>query len=306
MTKRRNAFSLIELSIVILIIGILVAGVTQGSKLVRKMSISTAQSLTKSSPVNSIKDIVGWWETTLNDSFGGEQPEEDQNGGAGGVTTWHDLNPQSSTKNNATSASTTNNPGYTQDSKTTINGLPTLEFDGTNQYLRFDGTSLANSNYSIFIVEQRNTGTGNQRYIIGSTNSSSAANQLLHVGYRDDTNFSWRQYSNDYNISVAGFSSPISRIHAMVFDSAATSPKIHFINGSQQTLIGISNPATLDDSQGLTSYTNAAFGFYSPAPNTYYKGNVGEIIIFNRALKTEERRSIEEYLAKKWKIEISN
>ncbi|MFM2200490.1 MAG: hypothetical protein RL769_545, partial [Pseudomonadota bacterium] len=41
---RHQAFSLIELSIVILIIGILVAGVTQSSRLVNQIRLSTAQS----------------------------------------------------------------------------------------------------------------------------------------------------------------------------------------------------------------------------------------------------------------------
>lgn len=38
----KKAFSLIELSIVILIIGILVTGVTQSSRLVRQMKIASA------------------------------------------------------------------------------------------------------------------------------------------------------------------------------------------------------------------------------------------------------------------------
>lgn len=88
----------------------------------------------------------------------------------------------------------------------------------------------------------------------------------------------------------------------MVFNATASSPKIHFINGAQQTLVINGTP---DASQGLSSYTNATFGFYGTDLNTYYKGNVGEIIIFSRALKTEERRSVEEYLGKKWKIKIS-
>ena len=68
--KRKNsAFSLIELSIVILIIGILIAGVTQGSKLYIKFKIATAQALTRSSPVNGVKDLAVWYETSLTESF---------------------------------------------------------------------------------------------------------------------------------------------------------------------------------------------------------------------------------------------
>jgi hypothetical protein len=42
----------------------------------------------------------------------------------------------------------------------------------------------------------------------------------------------------------------------------------------------------------------------SAAFSTYYDGDIGEIIIFDRALKTEERQSIEKYLGQKWGIKI--
>ena len=42
-----KAFSLIELSIVVLIIGILIAGITQGSRLVRQSRLVVARSLTQ-------------------------------------------------------------------------------------------------------------------------------------------------------------------------------------------------------------------------------------------------------------------
>ena len=66
----RLAFSLIELSIVILIISILVAGVTQSSRLVRMMRLSSAVQITNSSDVNSINDIVFWLEPTKDFAFG--------------------------------------------------------------------------------------------------------------------------------------------------------------------------------------------------------------------------------------------
>jgi hypothetical protein len=33
---------------------------------------------------------------------------------------------------------------------------------------------------------------------------------------------------------------------------------------------------------------------------------MGEIIIFNRALKTEERKAVEKYLGQKWGIKVSS
>ena len=58
MSKKSRAFSLLELSIVILIIGILIAGVTQASRLVAQAKISAAQTQTQSSPVHSINGIL--------------------------------------------------------------------------------------------------------------------------------------------------------------------------------------------------------------------------------------------------------
>jgi len=57
-SKIKTAFSLIELSIVILIIGILVAGVTQSSRLVRAIKLQTARSITNSSSITAQNTIA--------------------------------------------------------------------------------------------------------------------------------------------------------------------------------------------------------------------------------------------------------
>jgi prepilin-type N-terminal cleavage/methylation domain-containing protein len=300
----KQAFSLIELSVVILIIGILVAGITQSSRLIRQFTLSSARSLTKSSPVASISGIVGWFETTLEESFGGVEPEEDLDGGANGIATWFDINPQSAVKNNATSPAEINNPGYAVASNN-INGLPVLNLNNptlSTQHLRFDGTSLAGSNYSVFIVEQRSTGDGMYKYMIASANPIGAQNELLQVGYRSDAQITWGQFNNDLDINIATFSVPEPRIHSLVFNQQSATPKIYFINGAQQIL---NNNGSPNASQPLTRFTNATFGFYATDQNVYYQGGIGEIIIFNRALRNQDRRLIEEYLAQKWKIRIN-
>ena len=69
MKNLKSGFSLIELSIVVLIIGIIIAGITQASRLVRVSKLSSARTLTQSSPVAGISDLVAWWETTLEKSI---------------------------------------------------------------------------------------------------------------------------------------------------------------------------------------------------------------------------------------------
>jgi len=292
--KSNSAFSLIELSIVILIIGIIIAGVTQGSRLVAQFKLSTARTLTKSSPVSSISGIVGWWESTSEESFAGNDPEEVPDGGTDGVSIWYDINPQASQKNNATSDDPSTNPGYTS-KVTTINALPTIRFNGSN-FFHYDGTSLANSDYSVFIVEQR-TANNIDNMIISASGTSMGANEALLVGYGSNTIFAWAQYANDGHIDIDGFSSVIPKIHSLIFNSRAASPKIYYLNGAVQVM----DFTGADPAHRLDSYENATFANFQ---NGNYQGNVGEIIIFNRGLKREERQSIESYLSKKWGIKI--
>jgi len=69
MEKNLKAFSLIELSIVILIIGILVAGVTQSSRLISQMRLTSLRNITRSSVVPTIQNLTLWLETTMLESF---------------------------------------------------------------------------------------------------------------------------------------------------------------------------------------------------------------------------------------------
>ena len=100
MKKKYSAFSLIELSIVILIIGVLIAGVTQASRLVRQSKLTTARTLTQSSAVNSIKGLLLWLEPTMDNSFKSSETTD-----ANPITTWYDINPQVSLPNTFTSNS---------------------------------------------------------------------------------------------------------------------------------------------------------------------------------------------------------
>ena len=88
MKKQNKAFSLIELSIVVLVIGILIAGVIQGSGMLVDSRLKSARALTRSSPVNGIKDLALWLETTSAESF---LSSEAENGTR--LTLWNDINP---------------------------------------------------------------------------------------------------------------------------------------------------------------------------------------------------------------------
>jgi len=54
-----------------------------------------------------------------------------------------------------------------------------------------------------------------------------------------------------------------------------------------------------------SSYTNGKIGGYCNVAQALYQGDLGEIIIYNRALSDFERQQIEQYLSKKWAIKLS-
>jgi len=61
--KYKKAFSLVEISVVILIIGILISGVSQGIDLYEDFRKNSAKSLTLNSRVGRIPDLLWWIET---------------------------------------------------------------------------------------------------------------------------------------------------------------------------------------------------------------------------------------------------
>jgi len=281
----KRAFSLIELSIVILIIGILVAGVTQGSRLVAQFRLTNARTQTQNAPMTSMLNMALWFESTSTQSIADAETENGLT-----VSTWYDINPTSTYKYNATQGTSGSRPLYTTNC---INSLPCLRFDGVDDFLLYDGTFLSGSDYTIVVVEQRRDGK-TFNYFLGG--SDALVNANLTLGYSYDANrILFSQYGNDLEIDVADYTSPIPRIHLFRFNS--TSGKTSYQNSlTASTLIGSASPTV-----SLISYNGAAIGRYIP-DSAFYNGDISEIIIFTRALKTEEINSIMTYLSKKWGI----
>ena len=54
----KKGFSLVEISIVLLIVGILISGITTYSRLVKQMKLSAVKHITAASPVPAIKGLA--------------------------------------------------------------------------------------------------------------------------------------------------------------------------------------------------------------------------------------------------------
>lgn len=123
---------MIELSVVILIIGILIAGVLASDAIISKFRITTAQTLTVSSPVNGVADSTLWLESSLDKSFKTSESSDTSN-----LSAWYDIR-ENVNKNNALQTDSSHAPTYAN----TINYIQTVKFDGTNGYFTISDASF--------------------------------------------------------------------------------------------------------------------------------------------------------------------
>ncbi len=280
-SKSIRGFSLSELSIVVLVIAIIIAGVLASNALIKKFRIQTAQTLTISSPVQGIPDSVLWLESSLDKSFKSSESSDTSS-----LSAWYDIRENVNT-NNATQSNSSYYPTYSN----SINGIQAVKFDGTNGYFTVDGSVLNYTNYTILVLEQRESNkSGN--YFIGDSSSGneSATNKNLVLGYSADGTIKHSQSSdNSYTSSISSYSASSGKPRIFTFVHDKSSGKKTYING----LLA----ATSTDTNHLSGMTTLSIG-------KSYQGQLGEVVIFARALTTEERQSVEDYLGKKWNSKI--
>ena len=289
----KEAFTLIELSVVILVISVMVVGVLTGKSLIAKSRLANAKSLTRQSVINDMgDDLIAWYETSLEGSF---KPSEIKNDGSI-ISKWKDSNKNTVNKNDATAVVS---PTLVQN--VFYNSIPGVRFTG-DQYLTFNGTKFAKNSYTVFVVEQRRSEKSQNFFIAGATNG---VNQNLVLGYRHNTTVTQAHWGNDFDVPtvIPSYSAQnlIPRIHTFLFNNSI---------GKQYTLNGKHNYA--DYNQGdsptklepLISFVSSRIGYYSGG-TSYYIGDLAEIIMFKRSLKTEEVEAIESYLGSKYGIPVS-
>lgn len=301
--RRTSAFSLIELSIVILIIGILIAGITQSSRLVGQMRLASARSLTQSSPVPSIQDLSAWFESTSTQSFIESQADE-----GNAITTWRDINPTSANKLVLTHLNVDPNTAenlntYPTYSSHEINNLPAVKFNGSLSYLdSLYSQDINPSTFTIFtvtripklstyfgaILSSRGSTTG---YILYSTGDDTQKPNSIHL---------WTGATSTWNYSnpavPLNFDNP--QLYSVTFDGS----KVTAYDAG--AIIGpVNSSLVVNDSKNLRVGAGAN---ESAQPEYYLNGSIGEIIIFERSLKREERQSVEQYLGKKWGIKLKS
>ncbi|MBL6664462.1 MAG: hypothetical protein ISQ34_01305, partial [Rickettsiales bacterium] len=271
MTNNR-AFSMVEISMVLVLLTAIIIGILQTTTLMNDAKLSKAQTLTKRSPVKDMQGLIMWLETSLEESF---ILKEIENGGH--ISKWIDIKNNVQKPNHATQTNFNNQPTYQEQAFN--DAIPGIRFNGSSDYLTFDGDYIVNSPYSIFVVEKR-TSNASENYFIGGTTQSSYQNVIM--GYQTNTTFLNSNHNSHLTHSVAAYSEHIERIHSFTFDM--TNRKSYLNGGSVEASDTVSSP--------ITGFAGASIGRYGSA-HKYYQGDLAEIIIFNRALNDKDRNAVE-------------
>lgn len=294
--EHKKAFSLIEISIVVLIISILISGISSGIDLYNEYRIATARSLTLNSKVPRIDGLNRWLETTLEKSF-------DKNEAINGykVTNWYDANPMIIDKIKLNQTNNLNKPTYINNA---INSLPAMLFENGNQYIL---NNIFAESFSLFIVLSSN--------IIGEGTSSSQAylnTVIIGADFPGKANdIIPLALGGGYMKIFTGNGAETTLISN--FKINTKTPYIIFVSrnfadGVRKIMVNNSNLVS-DNLGGSSIFLNASssvgIGTDANSWNTnYFNGYIGEIIIYNKILNINDINEIHKYLSKKYSIKL--
>lgn len=188
-------------------------------------------------------------------------------GATGYVATWYD---QSGAGNHATQATAAKQPLIQRATKGA--GYACL-FNGAQGLTGMSHTVLKNTNYSVVINERRTT-SSIENYYIGSGNG--ATNNWLILGYRDNTNLTHAQYSNDYDMTVSSYAGVSEPIRYTSYTFSSTNGKFTYNNGA---LLG-----SRTDANGKTGLSSISGNFTIGSGYRYYTGEIYELLVFTQSL----------------------
>ena len=224
---KQKAFSLLDTSIVLLIIGIIVAGITLSTNLIKRSRIASAQTLTEKSPINDISGSALWLETSFSERLFSGGASGDDLGDSDSLSSWGETRKSADVVSVEAVGS---GPVYSN----TINYVPTVKFDGSDvNYLSVGDASFLNgTDYTIFVVEKR-TGEGGNNYFIGDAGDSTVGGSLL-LGYNADSGVIHSQSGvggGSYGASVSDYASSTDEPRVFAFVMSSEEGSSIYVNG---------------------------------------------------------------------------
>lgn len=321
---KKTAFSLIEISVIILILGVVIAGISKSSIIYGKYLTTIAKNKTQNSPVSSIEGLVMWFEAATDRSFDEASMQDydslssgEQNSlaGIGLVKNWYDISDNDGTRQELTNSNNLTSPKYKTNC---INSLPCVYFDGIDDLLTFSDLPLSGTEFTIFIVEKSNSNS-DSGVLIGPTYAT-GLHKSLGIANKNNSIISHNSGSpmiNNYTFSSTPDTNPIIHTISTFFDNElqhGTYSGIYYDiayekNNETDNQISPSMPSGsgfyIAEKLNINSPHSVGSGYFYDGNSSsvrYFSGGIGEIIVFNKTLKAEDRKAVQNYLVEKWRI----
>ncbi|NBR95779.1 MAG: hypothetical protein EBT55_05690, partial [Proteobacteria bacterium] len=193
-----------------------------------------------------------------------------------------------------------------------INGLPALQFDGSTQYLYSQNNNTTPSapplvagddSYTMIAVFSPSKVTSANSILDQTPNNPSNGTTVTMKVY--DESMKMSGYNDTYDVTastlLAKSGGNYIGIISLEDPSILSANNISFYlnNNSYKQTFSPSGYSIGDDKFLLASYLNGIDSF-----SQFFSGYIGEVLVFDRALKTEEIDTINKYLSKKWGIAL--
>lgn len=209
------------------------------------------------------------------------------------VTSWSDI---SGNSNDAAQATGSLQPLY---KTAVINGLPTVYFDGTDDYLTVpDAENLDNSTgVTVIVVGKPNSPDNNARGIVSKRVAASSETAYSLFTYTS-SNLYFDASTQRINGTVSATGD--AQIFSANFNGTIANPRSKVYNAG----------AVSGSGNGPTSIGNMAsdlhIGIMNPAYGSGFRGDIAEVIIYRNSLNEAQMQIVHQYLNVKYGITITN
>lgn len=291
----KKAFSLVEISIVILIVGILIAGVSKAIDLVMDSKLNSARSITKGSQILRIPNVALWLETSSAESWPDNKRGEGQYiDNASKPVFWNDLNQQISSD---LGFKFFGNFYYSEPSFGTLPRLKPLTAIDANKSINYSNIFDENG-FTIFAVVKPTSGKSILKFCPQTANvTTCTGNSQLSLEY---------DINKKAKITFTGVTEPanvVADISSLARDGGGNEIEIITALGNDVNVNLFSNGIAYKNSSTTPYKRQDYLGFFNIGSDAtgveYY-----EIIVYGSFLSDNLRYKVQSYLAEKYGITV--
>jgi hypothetical protein len=211
---------------------------------------------------------------------------------SGQVTSWQDM---SGSGNTATQVTSAKQPTFVSGA---VNGLPALSFNGTSSFMQVpSGLANLTAGCSAFIITKPTAVTAGARFFDFGNGASS---DNVYMDEPTNTGASLYTYNGSSGTSVTSSSAiTLNQFQLLeAIDNATGTANIY-----TNSVFGATN-AAMNSLNNITR-TNNYIGQASAA-GSFFKGDIAEMLVYNRGVTATEQALIEGYLMQKYQLLNTN